>query len=340
MSEILKSKHGFGKLAGLDSAIADGKLDAYDILFLDGDSDPKIGWIDKDGNPIILPNKNQVIKVDVLPDVGAEDVVYICASRIYVWDGEKFVPPTDCEGVTEEQLGDAVDALKAYTDTAAGDANTYTDEAVAGAKEHTEALVSGAKDYTDTKAVTLEKVRYELTSKPAGTIVRYGDREIRILCAADTQWELQSGGGDANLYYLGFRAYAPEGTATFKEGLGALEDTVFDFTDDYSGVDEYGRKYSVIWLPAAIYDSESGWSYYGDMSSSERYIGWDYFVEWYDADGVLLDADKIRINLSNASCHYESVDSTVVDTVNEAVAEANAYTDQKIAESTVTVVEF
>lgn len=52
--EILRSKHAFGEFANLDKAIADGKIDAYDILFLDGKTEPKIGWVDKDGNVVIL----------------------------------------------------------------------------------------------------------------------------------------------------------------------------------------------------------------------------------------------------------------------------------------------
>ena len=33
-------------------------IDSFDILFLDGDTDnPKIGWIDKNGNPVILKDE-------------------------------------------------------------------------------------------------------------------------------------------------------------------------------------------------------------------------------------------------------------------------------------------
>lgn len=56
--ELLRSKHAFGSSDGISKAVEDGKIDAYDILFLDGDTDkPKIGWIDKNGNPVILTDE-------------------------------------------------------------------------------------------------------------------------------------------------------------------------------------------------------------------------------------------------------------------------------------------
>lgn len=41
-----KAKHAFGNLADVEKALQDGKIDSYDILFLDGETSPKIGWID------------------------------------------------------------------------------------------------------------------------------------------------------------------------------------------------------------------------------------------------------------------------------------------------------
>lgn len=44
-----RAKHAFGNLADVQAALEDGKINAYDILFLDGDTEPKVGWIDKNG---------------------------------------------------------------------------------------------------------------------------------------------------------------------------------------------------------------------------------------------------------------------------------------------------
>lgn len=158
-------------------------------------------------------------------------------------------------------------------------------------------------------AATLQHVKYEVYSKPAGTLVDYRDKEIRVMCPADTQWAKQSVGatGNANMYYMGFRAYAPEGAVSFKEDDQEIiaDQTMYYFeNNDFAGVDKFGRKYSVVWLALASYDEASdSWTYFGTKSSSEKYIGWYYSVEWYDADGKKIDSDCIRINLSNEACH-------------------------------------
>ena len=152
-----------------------------------------------------------------------------------------------------------------------------------------------------------ELVEYEIFSKPDGALVNYMDREIRVMCPADTKWVKQTVGetGNANMYYMGFKAYAPAGAVSFKEGdHGVIVDEMFDFNGDFAGTDEYGRNYSVCWLALASYNEATGeWTYFGKNSTEQKYVGWDYVVEWYDADGMKIAADGIRINLSNEDCH-------------------------------------
>jgi hypothetical protein len=70
--------------------------------------------------------------------------------------------------------------------------------------------------------------------------------------------------------------------------------------------DEYGRKYQPTWLGIAKYDDSTGeWNYYGKNSSVNKYVGWDYQIDFYNADGVMIASDSIRINLSNENCHSE-----------------------------------
>lgn len=45
-----KARHAFGSEANISEALAAGKIDAYDILFLD---EKKVGWIDKNGEVVI-----------------------------------------------------------------------------------------------------------------------------------------------------------------------------------------------------------------------------------------------------------------------------------------------
>ena len=152
-------------------------------------------------------------------------------------------------------------------------------------------------------------VKYEISHKPVGTLVNYSDKEIRIMVPAGTKFEHQNSGenADKNQYYIGFKAYAPEGAVSFKEDLAEIisDNTMYYFEgNDFAGIDAYGRKYSICWLAVAYYDEATQtWIRYADQSSKEKYLGYYYSVEWYDTDGVKIDSDCIRINLSNESCH-------------------------------------
>ena len=158
-----------------------------------------------------------------------------------------------------------------------------------------------------------EKVAYELAYKPEGTLVDYRDKEVRIMCPNDTEWSLQTSGDGAgtNSYYVGFKAYAPSNeVVSFKEDLAEIisDTTMYYFEgNQFAGVDEFGRKYSIVWLPVAKYDAILGtWTYHGSKSNEEKYIGWYYSVEWYNAAGKAVKADTIRINLSNEDCHTQT----------------------------------
>ena len=172
--------------------------------------------------------------------------------------------------------------------------------------------LSGYAEKKEVRAIA-KLVDYEISHKPEGTLVKYMDGEIRVMCPENTQWSHQQSGenADKNSYYIGFKAYAPsDDVVSFKEDLAEIisDTTMYTFEDnEFAGVDEYGRKYSIVWLPVAAYDSASGeWTYYGDLSSDEKYIGWPYTVEWYNANGVKVASDTIRINLSNANCHLST----------------------------------
>ena len=84
-----KSRHAFGMLENIDKAIAAGSIDEYDILFVkDANGNPYIGWIDKDGQKIILQDKVQIVRVDELPTAdGDENVVYIYNNECYILNG-------------------------------------------------------------------------------------------------------------------------------------------------------------------------------------------------------------------------------------------------------------
>lgn len=212
--------------------------------------------------------------------------------------------------------------LYAKIENALNESKAYTDKRV-------EVIMN---DVENMDTCLCERVKYEVVYKPEGTLVDYRDQEVRIMCPADTTWVKQNVGatGDANKYYIGFRAYAPDNAVSFKEDIGETitDNTMYYFeNNDFAGVDEYDRKYSIIWLAVATYDETTDtWSYYGEDSSEDKYIGWYYSVEWYNEKGIVVESDCVRINLANETC-YTSIEPSYVTNV---VEEANEYTDEQV----------
>lgn len=256
MSEILKSRHAFGSEANVDSALEQGLIDAYDILFLE---EGKIGWITADGEKVIVDNADELAELEAQLK-------------------EQIDTKADAKEVEEKidtAVSDAVTSVKSYTD----------DKVEAAINEH---IVK----------------KYEFDDVPTGTLIDYGENEIRIMCPANSEWHLQNVGigGDPNTYYATFKTYVPnDDVAGYIEHLNGQSDA--EILTEFS-TDKYGRRYQPTWFGLAIYDSAAdSWTYYGSLSSKDRYIGWDYQIDWYNADGVMIDSDCIRINLSNEDCH-------------------------------------
>lgn len=87
-----KAKHAFGNSSSIEAAKAANKIDAFDILFLDGDTEPKVGWLDKNGEICIAEGKTQIVRVTELPtENGDENVVYIYNNEGYIWNGTQCV---------------------------------------------------------------------------------------------------------------------------------------------------------------------------------------------------------------------------------------------------------
>ena len=231
-----------------------------------------------------LPTEGQKLG-DVWNIVNADPVHGISAGDNVAWNGEgwdKLAGTVDLAGYATVQeltaVKDVVDAIPAF----------YLSQ------------VQASEQYVARK--------YEVTSLPEGSSVRYDDREIRVFCPQDAVWTKQNvgAGGNPNMYYMTFRAYAPANAVSFKEDDAEIisDQTMYTFDGPSAGIDAYGRKYSVCWLALASYNPDDDtWTYFGKNSKKERYLGWYYSVEWYDVDGKLIDSDIIRINLSNEDCH-------------------------------------
>ena len=146
--------------------------------------------------------------------------------------------------------------------------------------------------------------KYEISSVPTGSLVDYRESEIRIMCPVDATWTKQSvgDGGDPNCYYATFKTYVPsDNVVGYIERLGSQVDSEILTT---ISIDEYGRRYQQTWLALAKYDEATdSWNYYGKNSTKDHYVGWDYQIDWYNSDDVMVASDCIRINLSNEDCH-------------------------------------
>ena len=338
-----KAKFAYGSLANLDNAVAAGRIDEFDLLCLVDDGIARIGWLDRNKQPVLVDTEPRVIAVDSLPETGEAGVIYIVGEIVYIYAGGKFVAISESTDLTA--LKEHVSVFEEKVTTLEGQASVLEEKIVsleekdvaieeqiadvnaelvskANAEEvnvKIEQIASDIADatvaanaYADKKFNAAMNMclheQYEIVNTPKGTLVDYRDNEIRVMCPADTEWVKQSVGstGNANMYYMGFKAYAPEGAVSFKEGdRGVIVDEMFTFDDDFAGIDEYGRKYSICWFALASYDESSDkWAYFGKNSSTDKYIGWTYIVEWYDSEGVIIASDNVRVNLSNEDCHF------------------------------------
>lgn len=72
-----KARHAFGLFENVDEALQSKVINAYDILFLkDENGNPYIGWIDKDGNKVIIDNSSELAALEtaIATKASAEDI--------------------------------------------------------------------------------------------------------------------------------------------------------------------------------------------------------------------------------------------------------------------------
>lgn len=362
---------GAGNYKNILNAISNGTI-SYPAWMFCRDKQ-MLGFVEPDGSFVLMKgdNKEQVVYVDELPAIkdGDKGVLYIVDTICYKFDGTDYVAlgqdhTADIEELLEKvnSLEDATEELKVKVDKVQMDIASLQESSddsaikvaelesvvenitvqISDLEERIEALNEESENVYEH---LYENVKYEVSSKPIGTLVDYFDKEIRIMCPENTQWAKQNVGstGNANMYYIGFKAYAPEGAVSFKEGdQGVIIDEMFDFNGDFAGTDKYGRNYSICWLAVAKYDEASdAWIYFGKNSSTSKYVGWTYIVEWYDANGVVIESDSIRINLSNEECHSAVEPFYVSGLLAEvkALKEANAIIVEQLEGMTETLTE-
>lgn len=172
-----------------------------------------------------------------------------------------------------------------------------------------EESVATSKAYTDGKVEAAVKEhlvkKYEVTSLPDGGLANIREGEIRIMCPENSVFTKQAvgAGGDPNSYYCTLKTYVfDDNIVGYREHLGEQVDE--EILTDLK-TDKFGHRYQPTWLALAKYDDATGvWNYYGKSSSKDRMIGYDYQIDWYNADGVMVASDSIRINLANEDCYF------------------------------------
>lgn len=112
-----KARHAFGMLENVDTAIANSVIDAYDILFVkDADGKPFVGWVDKDGNKVIVDNvaTTNIVEGDSLPEVGETGQIYIFNEEAYVYNGTEYVSISKSADLSalEDEIATKVDETK------------------------------------------------------------------------------------------------------------------------------------------------------------------------------------------------------------------------------------
>ena len=273
--------------------------------------------------------------------IDAYDILFVkdADGKPYVgWidkDGNKVI--CDSDEVDLSGIEAEITALETELSTkvSADEVDTKFDKSVEAAKAYTDGKVEAAISEHLTK-------KYEITDVPLGTLVKMNENEIRICCPADAQYSLQAvgEGGDANTYYVTLKTYIyDDNVVGYIEHLGDLVDS--EILTDLK-TDEYGRKYQPTWLGVAKYDDSTGWTYYGATSTANHYIGWDYQLDLYDANGVMIGSDSIRINLSNEDCHYAIEPYYMGEMKAEITKDIDTMIEEKIkeVESSYEIIEF
>ena len=86
-------------------------------------------------------------------------------------------------------------------------------------------------------------------------------------------------------------------------------------------VDSYGRKYTTIWAAIAN-KSNNTWNKFGDSSTLSKYLGFYYNFHWYKNE-TLIGMEKVRVILTNDSCHDDLVPDAVARRIDDKVAPVN-----------------
>ena len=169
--------------------------------------------------------------------------------------------------------------------------------------------------YAKTEYVSKTTVAQKYEVLPVdGMLVSYRENEVRINTEHVVPIKQTVGAtGNPNMYYVTFRAYAPDDATGVIESDGAQTDT----EPTALSVDTYGRKYATIWSAIASFNGTS-WTKWGDSSTLDKYLGFYYTFKWFNGS-QLIGTDKVRVILTNDTCHDDLVPDAVARRIDDKI---------------------
>lgn len=100
---VAKTRHAFGSKSRVETALANGSIDAYDIVLMEGENNlGELGWVNKQGELVYLDAPKNVKVVTELPETGEADILYVCGTKLYYWSNEAFVTLVNPEASAEQ----------------------------------------------------------------------------------------------------------------------------------------------------------------------------------------------------------------------------------------------
>ena len=144
--------------------------------------------------------------------------------------------------------------------------------------------------------------KYEVISAVDGFLTDESQNDLRVYIPKGSHYELQSvgEGGQANQFYMTVRAWSPRADVTgCRKGDYKNYDRDFTSMESIKVDEKTGRPYVDFWL-AIAYTQDNGatWKEYADLSTDNKYIGYNWMVEWYVGDKLVSSGSK-RITLVN-----------------------------------------
>lgn len=154
--------------------------------------------------------------------------------------------------------------------------------------------------------------KFEVIKAVEGFLTDESQNDFRIFIPKGSKYEMQNvgAGGNSNNYYITVRAYAPRADingcrkgrySNYENDFGAMEKISIDI--------ESGRPYVDFWF-AIAYTNDNGitWTEYADLSTSTKYIGYDWLVEWYVDEKMVASASKKFTLVNNREIFYNNKD--------------------------------